>query len=67
VPTIKLAYGDSFDVCDNDQRIGGITLMSDGWAAYRASPHGVLAERRMGTYPDAESAIKAIEADRRTA
>jgi hypothetical protein len=40
--------------------VGQITLMSGGWAAYTANTSGVVAEKRIGTYEDAELALRAI-------
>jgi hypothetical protein len=61
--TINLSYEDTFNVFDyvTQERIGQIALMSDGWAAYRATPNGHIVEKRIGTYKDAELAVRAVD------
>lgn len=42
---------DVFDVIGDDGiRIGQIGSSVDGWAAYEASPHGVIKQERIGTF-----------------
>lgn len=61
--TVSHSFGDTFNVYDyvRQHRIGQIALMSDGWAAYRAGGGGNIVERRIGTYPDADAAIDALD------
>jgi hypothetical protein len=58
MPTINLSFDDTFNVYDRitGVRIGEISLMSTGWAAYLGNQ-----ERRIGTYKTAELAIRAID------
>jgi hypothetical protein len=60
---INLSYENTFNVFDNitKVRIGQIALMNDGWAGYGVTATGRIRERRIGTYPDAEQAIRAVE------
>lgn len=63
--TVSHSFGDTFNVYDyvTQERVGEISLMSDGWAAYRAKGQGVEC-KRIDTFPDAEAAIRAL--DRKT-
>src|SRR5213592_2679758 len=60
--TVNHSFGDTFNVFDRvtQVQVGQICLMSGGWAAYTSNPSGVIAERRIGTYEDAELALRAI-------
>jgi len=61
--TVSLSFESTFNVFDNVTRvlIGQVALMSDGWAAYLATPTGRIKERRIGTYATAELAIRAVD------
>jgi hypothetical protein len=61
--TIRHSFDDVFLVFDYVKRdlIGEIVLMSDGWAAYRTNANGRMIEERIGTYANAELAIRAID------
>jgi len=60
--TISLSFENTFNVFDyvTRDRIGEIALMSNGWAAYHATPARV-SDKRIGTYPDAETAVRALD------
>ena len=62
--TINHSFGDTFNVFDfvTGQRIGQITLQSNGWASYRATAGGHrIIETRTGTHPDAQAAIHELD------
>jgi hypothetical protein len=63
MPTINLSFDDTFNVYDRitGVRIGEISLMSGGWAAYMTTPTGRIKDMRIGTYKTAELAIRAID------
>jgi hypothetical protein len=56
--TVVLSFDDTFVVYDyvTQERIGEITLMSEGWASYRGRQQG-----RLGTFPTAEAAIRSLD------
>lgn len=60
--TVSHSFGDTFNVFDrvSQVQVGQICLMSGGWAAYTSNPYGVVAEKRIGTFEDAELALRAI-------
>lgn len=61
---ISLSYENTFLVFDNitGVLIGEIGLGFDGWAAYIAGPTGRINHKRIGTYEDAERAVRAVDA-----
>jgi hypothetical protein len=61
--TINHSFGNTFNVFDfvNQRRIGQVSLMSEGWAAYGATSTGHITIKRIGTYEDAELAIRAVD------
>jgi hypothetical protein len=60
--TFRLAWGSTFDVFDwsNERRLGQISLMSSGWAAYAVGASGRIMPERLGTFGEAEIAVLAI-------
>lgn len=60
---VNHSYEDTFNVFEHITHdwIGEVTLMSDGWAAYPINRAGTMPlQKRMGTYPDAGAAFKAL-------
>lgn len=52
---------DSLDVYEGDERVGEITLMADGWAAYGITATGRIQDRRIGTYDSVKLALIALK------
>lgn len=59
---VSINFEDTFSVFDNitKVKIGEISLMSDGWAAYTIRNTGNILQDRIGTYKTAEDAIRAV-------
>lgn len=59
-----LKFDSTFNVYNGDKLLGEIALMSDGWAAYRASATNIdrIKPQRIGTYKSAARAANALTA-----
>lgn len=51
---------DTLQVFDDEQLVGEVVLMSDGWAAYTAGPTGRIRTTRIGTYPTINDAVRSL-------
>jgi hypothetical protein len=54
---------DTLDVYEERTLRGQIVLMSEGWAAYRATLTGRIVEKRIGTYKTTMLAVMALKCD----